>query len=88
MSSEKDSTLDDFLEHAKSVFTAVKALEDKGLSRDYIVRLLRYIADWLEGMDANGCKGKYGLKMDEDETWPSDNCDCGEDTCVCVDRGE
>lgn len=47
----KSGTFEEFLEHIQIVIPAVKQLEAKGLDARYIVRLLRFTADWLESRD-------------------------------------
>ena len=55
---EKSGTFNDFIEHLGVVVPAIHQLQDSGLSRDYIERLFRFIADWIRDMDDETWKRK------------------------------
>ena len=55
---EKTGTFDDFIKHLQVVVPAIHQLQDSGLSRDYIERLFRFIADWIRDMDDETWKRK------------------------------
>jgi hypothetical protein len=51
MRDPETGTFDEFIEHLQIVMPAIKALEDKGLSSDYIARFLEFLASWLRSRE-------------------------------------
>lgn len=54
----RTGTFDDFIEHLQVVMPAIKKLEEKGLSTDYIARFLEFVAGWLRSRDNEKNGGK------------------------------